>query len=102
MRLYAAPNAQGFPRFGVSASTSCGGAVVRNRLKRYGREVFRLHQHDIVSGFDYILIFTEKKPKIKASSQKGAKSVSMNLSYRDIEVFFLAMLETLSGKLASL
>lgn len=99
MRLYAAPNELEIPRFGISVSTSCGGAVIRNRLKRLGRATFRLHQHEIRAGFDYILIFTVKKPKIKASTQKGAKTALVNLKYHDVEASFLSMLGQVSTKM---
>ena len=39
--LYATPNALPHPRLGVTASRKVGGAVVRHRLKRRIKEVYR-------------------------------------------------------------
>ena len=41
--LHSLPNAAGMPRLGVTVSRRVGGAVVRNRLKRWTRESFRRH-----------------------------------------------------------
>jgi len=98
LRLYSAPNEIGSPRFGVSISKSCGNAVMRNRLKRLGREAFRLHQHQIDAAFDYILIFTRKKPKISPKNRSVAK-VSPWPRYKDIERDFLSMVQTLGKKM---
>lgn len=61
--LYIKVNSLGYPRFGVGVSKKLGPAVTRNRLKRFGREAFRLGQHDIAGEFDYLLIYAAKKPK---------------------------------------
>ena len=54
--IYAAPNAIGHARFGVSVSRKLGGAVQRTALKRLLREAFRLSQHELPAGLDLILI----------------------------------------------
>ncbi len=54
--VYACENTLGHPRLGVSVSKKVGIAVVRNRYKRLFREAFRLSQHDLPAGVDFILI----------------------------------------------
>lgn len=99
MRLYAAANQSGRPRFGISVGNACGNAVQRNRLKRLGREVFRLHQHQFPAGFDYVLIFTRKVPK---KSTKGSESnrsdEAVSMHYQDVEGRILGMIETMRQK----
>lgn len=92
-RLYIARNGTGLSRFGVSVSRSCGGAVRRNRIKRLAREVFRLYQHEIPSGYDYLLIFSSKSPKKKQTRRRDALPA---IGFAELERTFLSYVERLT------
>ena len=54
--LYSAPNELAFPRLGITASKKVGGAVVRFRLKRRVREIYRRwSQRSSLPRFDLVV-----------------------------------------------
>lgn len=56
LMLVLAQRNPGPPRLGLTVSRRVGGAVVRNRVKRYAREVFRLNPDWFPPGRDYVLL----------------------------------------------
>lgn len=69
------------PRVGIVASKKVGNAVVRNRIKRMLREIFRLNcpqAYSILQGLDLVII---------------AKSAAAQVSYQVLEQEFLYALK---------
>ena len=54
--LYARPNRTGCNRVGVTVSKKLGKAVVRNRVRRRLREVYRLNEDKFLSGWDIVVV----------------------------------------------
>jgi ribonuclease P protein component len=53
--IFFRPNGLSLTRLGITAPTKLGGAVLRNRVKRRVREVFRLNQLAIPGGWDIVV-----------------------------------------------
>jgi len=54
--LFIHENRSGFHRLGMVIKKEIGSATYRNRMKRYFREFFRLHKHQIEGSFDMIIM----------------------------------------------
>jgi ribonuclease P protein component len=54
--VYACENDLPHARLGLVVSRKCGNAVVRNRWKRCLRDAFRLAQHELPAGLDFVAL----------------------------------------------
>jgi len=62
LALYCKRNRQGRSQLGITVSTKVGKAVVRNRVRRRLREIYRLHEGSIQRGFDLVVVARVKSP----------------------------------------
>jgi len=81
--LFSRCNTLGHCRLGITASRKVGGAVVRNRVKRLFREVFRRSFNQIPSRFDMVV---------------NAKSGCDSVRYEDLRIEFLAAVKKLADR----
>ena len=56
LALYVRPNGRTENRLGFTVSTKLGHAVVRNRTRRRLREVYRLHEDELICGRDIVVV----------------------------------------------
>ena len=54
--LYARKNRSEFNRVGITVSKKLGHAVVRNRVRRRLREIYRLNAHKFKPGYDIVIV----------------------------------------------
>ena len=78
--VYCQKNRKGQSRLGITVSTKLGHAVVRNRVRRRLREIYRLNKDRVIPGYDMILV-----ARVKAA----------HASYRKIEQCYLQAMEQL-------
>ena len=70
LTAYALPNGLDHPRLGVSIGRRVGTAPRRNRIKRLLRESFRLMQHDLPRGYDFVVVVRPHEPLMLADYQR--------------------------------
>ena len=58
--LYARENHLGINRVGITVSKKLGKAVVRNRVRRRLREVYRLNEQAFLPGYDIVVVARSK------------------------------------------
>ena len=54
--LYCRRNGRKENRFGITAGTKLGHAVVRNRVRRRLREIYRLREDQLRTGYDIVVV----------------------------------------------
>ena len=79
LTIYAKPNALKHPRLGLSVSSRVGGAVKRSRIKRLLREAFRLMQHDLPAGYDFVVVVRPHEVPMLADYQRILAHVTLKL-----------------------
>lgn len=56
LAIYARGNGRPGNRLGLTVSTKVGHAVVRNRVRRRLREIYRLNEDKLISGTDLVVV----------------------------------------------
>jgi len=80
--LFGRKNEIGCHRLGITVSKRIGGAVVRNRIKRLFREIFRRSYNDIPGQLDIVI---------------NAKAGCVGASYWDLRAEFLAAVQKIKA-----
>ncbi len=78
--LYARPNRLGENRLGYTVSAKLGHAVVRNRVRRRLREIYRLNAPRLKQGYDMVVV---------------ARARAVGAPYRALDAAFLRACESL-------
>ena len=76
--VYCLPNKQGKSRLGLTVSTKVGKAVVRNRVRRRFRELYRHHLADIKPGNHILMV-----ARVRAADMPFGKLEKQYLSCLD-------------------
>lgn len=74
--MYVKPSEHSDTRIGISVSRKVGNSVVRHRITRLIREIFRLHKLETDSGLDIIVV---ARPAAKESDFRKMESAYMHL-----------------------
>ncbi len=90
--LYVAKNQCQIPRLGISVSTKVGNAVVRNRIKRLIREVFRQNKHILQQDVDYLCMISSKWTK--KGERPSKSSIFRYFTYASVCNSFLTLAKT--------
>ncbi len=83
MAVYLVRNRRGVNRLGLTVSTKVGGAVVRNRVRRRLRELFRAREAMLYPGHDIVIVARVRA----AQAPFSALGREMDTLFRKLSVF---------------
>ena len=78
--VYCKRGRPGVSRLGVTVGTKVGKAVIRNKVRRRLKEIYRLHEPELRRGFDIVIV---------------ARVKSRGATYRQLEKDFLRLADKL-------
>jgi len=78
--VYCRKNRRGGSQLGITVSTKVGKAVVRNKIRRRLKEIYRLHEPELRRGYDVIIV---------------ARVKSRYATYQQLEADFLRLADKL-------
>ena len=81
LALYCRRNRKGMSQLGVTVGAKVGKAVLRNRVRRRLKEIYRLNEADIRPGFDIVIV---------------ARVKSRDATYQQLEADFLRLVDKLN------
>jgi len=90
--VYCKPNGLKYSRLGISVGKSLGSSVVRNRIKRFIRESFRLEQHNIGGSQDYLVM---PSPAIKKAEKQARKVIVKKITFSQVHKSFVSLAKTI-------
>lgn len=82
LTVFAAPNALDYSRLGLAISRRVGRATARIRLKRLLREAFRLSQHELPAGYDFLISVRAHQPLVLAEYRERLSRAACALHQR--------------------
>lgn len=77
LALYSRPNGRDHNRLGLTTGAKLGHAVVRNKLRRRLRAIYRIHEAELKSGYDIVIV---------------CRAASVGASYQRLERDFLRVM----------
>ncbi len=85
LKIFYLPQDKGFSRLGMSVSRRVARGVRRNRIRRLIREAFRLNQHQIPKGYDFIVIplFQQERVPPFQEIQESLLCLTGKIAYRE-------------------
>jgi len=78
LAVYCRRNGRSQGRLGITVSTKLGKAVHRNKVRRRIREIYRLHQAELLPGYDMVIV-----ARVKAAHSNYAAIEKSFLSCMD-------------------